>query len=208
MYFFVFDLDHTLLTKNSSVEFCKFLYQKKVFSLKTVFYCLFYYLRHLFFDISLVDLHERLFKKVFHGISLPSLEPYVSEFICLRLNEMIYRPALQELQKAKHLGYRTAILSSSPDFLVQKIAQALGVEECRASKYLVDKEKKFCRIEVMTGACKAFFIGQLDIGKEQVIAYSDSLLDLPFLLAAGDAVVVNPCSKLKKIASRMGWREL
>lgn len=90
-----------------------------------------------------------------------------------------------------------AILSSSPDFLVESIAKRLNIPYWIGTCYRVDQEGQICEIaQVVDGEYKAEFLHQLmrryQLNKEQVTAYSDSLLDLPMMNVAGVKVGVNP----------------
>jgi len=58
----------------------------------------------------------------------------------------------------------------------------------------------------LDGTLKAEIIARFD--SQKTIAFSDSYLDLPFLLRAHIAVAVNPKGKLKKIAKQQRWEIL
>jgi putative phosphoserine phosphatase / 1-acylglycerol-3-phosphate O-acyltransferase len=49
---------------------------------------------------------------------------------------------------------------------------------------------------------------QLGVASSQITAYSDSIWDLPLLLAAGEAVAVRPDRKLRSIARQAEWNIL
>ena len=206
----VFDLDRTIVADNCSFDFCRYLVRRKVLPFSSLLYAFFYYIKHLFFGVNLSDLHKQIFERSLRGRSLESLESNVDPFLQEYLFSQIYPPVLAELRLAQHLGYYTLILSSSPSFLVEKIAQLLGVNEWRATQYAVDKERKLCHItSIMQGNDKAFCVeevaNKLSIGKEKITAYSDSFLDLPLLLAAGSPIAVNPDRKLRRFSQQHQW---
>jgi HAD superfamily hydrolase (TIGR01490 family) len=206
----IFDLDRTIVADNSSLDFCHYLVKKHVLPFSSLIYSFFYYIKHLFFGVNLSDLHNKIFEHSLRGMSLEKLEENVGPFLEEYLFSQIYPPALAELRLAQHLGHYTLILSSSPSFLVEKIAQLLGVNEWRATQYAVDKEKKLCHItSIMQGKDKAFYAqevaSKLSIGKQQITAYSDSFLDLPLLLAAGSPIAVNPDRKLRRFSEANKW---
>ncbi len=195
----VFDLDHTLLRINVSYCFCLYLYRKKILSLIDVAFAAFYYIRHRYLKLSFLDYHSKLFERLLKGKSLNLLNEQADQFIEEILPSYLYPPAFSALKQAEY----TMILSSSPDFLVGKIAKKLGVDKYRATQYLVDKDQKLCKISsVMHGDFKAKAI----MGENgEVAAYSDSILDLPMLLCAKKPVAVNPDRKLKTFALKNGW---
>lgn len=206
----VFDLDRTIVADNCSFDFCRYLVSKKVLPFSSLIYSVFYYIKHVFFGMSLLDLHNSVFEHFLRGMPLETLEENVEPFLQSYLIDQIYSPVLSELRHAQHLGHHTLILSNSPSFLVKKIAQILGVSEWRATEYAVDKEKKLCHItSIMQGEEKASCVqeiaSRLSIQKEQITAYSDSFLDLPLLLSAGKAIAVNPDRKLRRFSKQHQW---
>lgn len=206
----VFDLDRTLVADNCSFDFCRYLVSKKVLPLSCLLYSFFYYIKHLFFGMSLNELHAKVFKRLLRGRPLEKLEANVEPFLKQYLHSRIYLPVIEQLRLAQHLGHYTLILSNSPSFLVKKIAEALCVDEWRATQYAVDKEKKLCHIAcIMQGEEKALCVNEiakkLCIDKEKITAFSDSFLDLPLLLSAGKAVAVNPDRKLRRFCKHHHW---
>jgi HAD superfamily hydrolase (TIGR01490 family) len=207
---FVFDLDKTLIKTNSSFEFCLFLYRKKFFSILYVFRSVLYYLKHRFMGMTLSELHEQIFRRVLKGKDLQMIVSHVKEFVDEWLAQALYMPAIAELRRAQHLGYYTMILSNSPSFIVKIIAERLSVVHWQGTEYAVDKDGKLSKIaRILNGRDKAFyvrdFIKKLGMKKNQVVAYSDSIWDLPLLKAAGHVVVVNPDRKLQKISQKKNW---
>ncbi len=213
MKFSAFDLDKTLLSKNSSFEFCKYLYASRFFSFFFVVRSVFYYIWHLYFGLTLEQLHHRVFKKLLRGIDIGTLSRHVSSFLEQEMENLLYFPALERLRLAQHQGHFTMILSNSPSFLVGAIALRLQVDDWKASEYKVDKDQKLCHIShILHGEAKAFWVRKvsslLGTSEAEITAYSDSHLDLPFLESAGVSVVVNPDSKLKKISKEKNWEEI
>ncbi|MEI8328453.1 MAG: HAD-IB family hydrolase [Chlamydiia bacterium] len=209
----VFDLDRTLIKSNSSFQFCLYLYQKKIFSFLHVIRSCLYYIQHRFLGLSLTELHEKTFKSVLKGMSLNTISMYVKEFVDHWLIDALYIPAICELRRAQHLGYYTLILSNSPSFLVKVIAERLNVTDWKGTEYEVDKDGKLCHIaHVLNGKEKASqvrtVIQKLGLTKNNVTAYSDSVSDLPLLESAGQAVVVNPDRKLKRISQAHNWPKI
>lgn len=206
----VFDLDRTLVSRNCSFDFCRYLVSKKVLPKLSLFSSLVYYFRHQCLGMDLVQLHHNVFNQMLKGRFFPQIEDRVEPFLSDYLTSKMYPPAIARLRLAQHLGNYTLILSNSPSFLVRKIAAFLGVDEWRATEYSVDKEMRLCEIaSIMQGEDKASsaleIAAKLSIPKEEIIAYSDSILDLPLLLTAGKAVAVNPDRKLRQLSITNRW---
>lgn len=208
--FSAFDLDHTLLKENSSYSFGKYLYRQKYISLSDFLFIIRSNIAYKLGMISIKELHHKAFQRLFYGKSLLLVNSWVSNFLDTHLKDLIYPPAIAALHEAKQAGHITAIISSSPSFLVRPISTRLGLTFCQATEYGVDKDNRFCEIAaLMLGEDKALFLekfmSQHSISKKQVTAYSDSILDLPFLLAAGAAVAVNPDRKLRLFCQKHHW---
>jgi len=208
-----FDLDRTLLTVNSSFVFCKHLCKAKILRQREMIRSYRYAIAHRFFGLSLSQLHREVFSSVLYGVPLALLVKYAQAFVDERLNQLVYLPAWERLQWARHRGDYVCILSSSPDFLVQCIAKKLQVDSWEASRYVADDKGNLCAIEhVLLGKGKAWYVQKicerLGILPEKSIAYSDSYLDLPFLRAAGTAIAVNPDSRLLAVANQLGWEKM
>ncbi|MFS8563777.1 MAG: HAD-IB family phosphatase [Rhabdochlamydiaceae bacterium] len=205
-----FDLDKTLLASNSSYEFCRHLYKCKIISFKQLLCCAAYRIGHELSFLSIEELHDKVFKKILLGLPLTTLKKQVPSFLENFLFSSLYLPTVAELFKAQKRGDYTVILSNSPDFLVEPIAQFFQVDEWGATKYTVDKDRRLCKIaKLMEGRNKAAYLLELaihfQISKDAITAYSDSYHDLPFLLEAGCPIAVNPDRKLLKIARLRKW---
>lgn len=209
----VFDLDRTIVADNCSFDFCRYLVSRRILPYSSLLYSLFYFIKHTFFGMSLTHLHSSVFKRLLQGMPLEVIEAQVEPFLSGYLEQRIYSPAMAQLRLAQHLGHYTLILSNSPSFLVEKIAQLLEVNEWRATEYAVDRQRHLCHIaSIMQGEEKASCVEEiarkLSITKENITAYSDSFLDLPLLLAAGTPVAVNPDRKLLRFSKLHHWAVL
>lgn len=209
----VFDLDHTLLKVNSSFALGQYLYRQKVFTLATMCYLVLCYGVHKSGLLSIEKLHKNIFNKFFRGKQLHFIAKHAKEYFENSLNSLFYQPATAKLQAALEQGHFVAILSSSPDFLVQLIAQKLNVHDWRGSSYLVDGSNNFSQLgDLVQGHNKAAYVrshaAYLGIDKHNITAYSDSILDLLFLQSAGQKVAVMPDRKLRKLCHLHQWHIL
>jgi HAD superfamily hydrolase (TIGR01490 family) len=208
-----FDLDCTLLQKNSSFEFCKHLYRKKILSFSALLYSCIYYIRYTYLGLSLTELHQAVFESLLVGLSQKLLAEEALIFAEMHWKSLVYFPAWQRLKSAQHRGDRTIILSNSPDFLVGVFAKKFHVDAWRASEYAVDSKQRLFKIRsILQGDDKACLLREFclnwNIAHEDSTAYSDSILDIAFLQAAGTAVVVSPDASLQQISREAGWEEI
>ena len=206
----VFDLDGTLLKGNSSYKFCQYLYRFNQISSSSLVYAGLCHLRYAYLGMPLIDLHQNLFRKVLSGKTLSTLQQYVEPFLAKILPGALYVPAVCALKEAIHMGHFTVILSNSPSFLVEPIAKFLGVSAWRATEYSLDAKAALHGITtMMKGEEKAQALieiaKRLQVEKENIVAYSDSFSDVPFLMEAGEVVAVQPDKRLRTFAKKQDW---
>lgn len=209
----LFDLDHTLLSVNSSFCFGKYLYRHRFFKASTMLRLIGIYALHKAGILSLKAVHAKTFKLIFFGKDARAIKNLMPSFLDDFLKKHSYFPAVQRLEQAKSEGHLTYILSNSPDFIVGPISDLFKVDGWRATSYEVDALGYFSNItDFVEGVEKANYLNsfarQFNLAKENSIAYSDSFLDLPFLKEAGVAVAVNPDKKLKKYSIKKSWEIL
>lgn len=139
-------------------------------------------------------LHHHIFLRLFYNVKLSDLQQEVDLFL-QNLPQMLYRPVLDRLQP------NSLILSSSPDFLVDPLAQKLGIQG-KGSTYAINSQGYLTHIHsIMDGESKAEILSK----KLPCTYFSDSLLDLAPLLKATQAVVVRPNRSLRRLAKKNGW---
>lgn len=206
----LFDLDHTLLKGNTSFLFGSYLHKKRVFKTWKWVKLAALYLMHKAGFLTLLQLQNKAFKDFFLGRKAESLLPYLKDFIEKDLKKNLYLPTIEKLESAKKENHHIYILSNSPDFVVGKVADYLGVKNWKATEYALNEKGEFSSISLFfEGIDKAEYLKKVrlrfNIEKENSIAYSDSILDLAFLEAAGKAIVVNPDRKLKQVALQNKW---
>lgn len=132
--------------------------------------------------------------------------PYIDSFLDKYLDQLLYLPAIQRLRERLNVG-EVVLLSNSPHFLVQKISKRLGISNIRATEYRVDDKGLLCDIGLlMDGKAKAECLKNFPFSEKE--AYTDSILDLPFLESATIKIAVRPDRKLAKLAHQNGWEKL
>lgn len=214
----VFDLDHTLLTENSSVLFFRFLSERGCFSWWQRLQVMACGLGYKAKCLSMETIHKTIFQRFYAGQPADCFACYLEEF--LHEIPLVCSPVLNAhlhtLQAEKQT--LTALFSASPEMLVGPIARLLGLHLFAGSRYPIkasntrsvyDREGD---IQVVSGQRKAEMLTQLaekhGISLESTVAYSDHEEDLPLLEKAGTAIVVAPSYKLARIARVRGWQIL
>jgi phosphoserine phosphatase len=160
--------------------------------------------------MSLQSLHEVTFNTFLKNKSYDDIKRHVNVFLDKYLVKLFYMPAVLRLQKAISENHYITIYSSSPFFLVGPIADLLKVNEYKSSLYSLNNHNKFEKIKlILDGEKKASYalelMKKLNISKEEVYVYSDSIEDLSLFEISGNKIAVQPGKSLKKIFIENGW---
>ena len=205
----LFDVDNTLLPGEASeVRFFRFLWRRGLVGWSELTRSAVWLARHMP-PLSLHSLRER---KVYLAGKLSSdIESHAQEFC---REEMIGRVSLQgraKLDAHRQAGHQLILVTGAPDFLIEPLAEFLGVPTVFAAK----PEQ---RDSVYTGA----LIPPLPYGRgkrELILTHARAMsLDLPGSYAYGDSPgdqdilelvghpqVVNPIRGMARTAQRLGW---
>lgn len=207
----LFDLDHTLFRCNSSFAFGRYLYKRKIISLWSLLHLAFVYYRCKLGYVTLQQMHEKAFQAFFKGKNIFDISKYIDPWLDADWDKMIRPDLYKELQAHRSNNTYTALLSNSPDFIVGPISKRFLMDDYKGTHYQIDAAGKFAEIGTrLEGQDKAAYILQLNqnlgISKDKVTAYSDSMLDLPFLKEAGTPVCVAPDPKLRVFALENQWK--
>ena len=205
-----FDLDHTLIKKNSSFLFGKFLFKNKKISLSSLF-CLTiaYYLCKIGL-YTLDQLHHYSFESFFKGRDFTEVEVLCRKFLDQNFESLINIQITSILEGFKK-DHIVVILSSSPDFLVRLFAEKLGAHSFCGTSYTYNDQNEFSGLnEIFEGIQKAEYVKKISssfsIKLENLSAFSDSHLDIPFLESVGNPIAVNPTRLLRKYSLLKSWK--
>lgn len=209
----VFDLDKTLLIGTSSFEYSKFLFAHRVIGYRQMMRIMFSYGLHKWGMFSLEEGHEYIFKVIFQGREKETFVADLPRFLDMHLEKMVNPQMKEILKEAQKCGEYTALFSSSPDFVVAAIANRLKINYVESTHYEIDKHGRFVKISrLLNGEGKREALialtKKLQIPLKDVTAYTDSIVDLPLLKTAGNAVCVNPDKELRNVAIKQGWNVL
>lgn len=205
-----FDLDHTLLSANSSYLFCRYLCRKKILPFNCLLFTFGCSVLFRLGFLSIPELHQKAFNYLFKNKNVADVSQWALDFVNQYLDSLIYFPAIEKLKTAQEAGHLTVLLSSSPSFLVEPIAKKLNISLWESTEYAVDADRKFSSIlKLLLGNNKASILNELkkeyQIPNHKTYAFSDSHSDLPFLIASGVAYGVNPDRKLRSICRQKNW---
>lgn len=204
-----FDLDHTLLTCNSSYCYGSYLSRNGLIPFANRISLIWKYALHKLGGVSIEAMHHISFDMLFHNHESQRFLQLAALFLDESFSKMVNQPVMQRLTSAKKNTHFTVLLSSSPHFLVQSFADRFEIDMCHGTKYVLDAGRWTTIEQIINGNTKSAIVKDvcafLEIPLENTTGYSDSHLDLPFLETVGTAVAVNPTTRLKKISQKRNW---
>jgi HAD superfamily phosphoserine phosphatase-like hydrolase len=206
----LFDLDQTLFSCSVALEYYLYLIRAGFLKKATLIAFCEAYVRRCYFNLSIRELHEFIFDAILKQQCSSVFLEQLSPFLDIVFEKHLYYPAYERLQYARHMGYYTAIVTSSPDFIAKAVAKRLNVGRVFATQYSFDELGKFDKItQLVDGQEKARFVEalslELKVALPLITAYSDSFHDIAFLESAGQKVAVKPDKKLKAYCQRHEW---
>jgi HAD superfamily hydrolase (TIGR01490 family) len=206
-----FDMDRTLLRCNSGTLWLRWLRERGEISLYELARASSWLLQY---KLSVLDM-EAVTTKVVAGLrgqSEAELTDKCREFFDAWIQSEVAPKAMQALARHRDEGHVIAILSTSTPYVVEPLARHLGIEHAICTRMNV-ADGRFDGTHVRPacyGAGKvhwaeAFARGHgVDLGRS--FFYTDSYTDLPMLERVGVARVINPDTRLKRHARRVGWQ--
>ncbi|HOZ63315.1 MAG TPA: HAD-IB family hydrolase [Burkholderiaceae bacterium] len=210
----LFDLDHTLLSGDSDVLWCDFLMDKGVLD------------RAEFaprnadmearYKAGTVGLEEfaNFYVGTLAGRSPKDWEPLRQRFLADTIVPRIPRSAVDLVKRHLDAGELVVLTTATNRFLTELTAAYLGIEHLlatdpqlengvftgRTTGILNMREGKVARLQAWLRACDR------QLQDMESTAYSDSINDLPLLLAVNRAVAVDPDALLQEQAVARGWK--
>ncbi|MEE9585261.1 MAG: HAD-IB family hydrolase [Candidatus Brocadiales bacterium] len=205
----VFDIDHTILKKQSSERiFIKYLRQKGIVTTRDIVRFIFTFLTKL---ISLNGIHVKNNKSYLKGKDVKVLEAEATKCFQKEIIPYISTEALKEMQKKKESGYIIVLLSGTLDVLVKQFKEyckadvAIGTNLERVDGQLTGELKSTHAY----GRGKAKLLEDLalkmEIDLKNSYAYADHFSDIKFLSMVGNPVAVNAHLGLRLYAKMNGW---
>lgn len=205
-----FDLDGTLYPGNTSMAFYRYMLKTKAISWKTWPLACLAYIGYRFSFKNITLLHKFVFKHVLSKVHSNNIFKAIPDFIKQVVVPSLRKKLIDKIQKAQAEGHRIALLSSSPDFIVNEIASVLNINLILASSYPIAANGNFAQdIGVIRGENKAHWIDTfLDSNPSynKVLAFSDAMEDLPMLLKADEKYAVCPEKPLLHLSLKNGWQ--
>ena len=170
---------------------------------KTVYY--------LILDVISRTRFNQVFYRNYRGMAVAEVKALSAEMFETSVRPKIFAEAVSQIREHKEQGTAVVLVTGSLDFIVQPIADYLGVDAVLAPQ-LREADGQFTG-ELTTvpliGEEKAkavrSYANRHEISLEESYAYGDSGSDLPMLECVGNPVAVNPGKKFRQKALESGW---
>ena len=203
-----FDLDRTLLRRSSALALAPTFRRRGLISRRQMARAAVWQLMFMLRGAS-AETVKRAAEGgllVLRGYSPKEMQELVVDSMERVLKPLVYAESLDLIKLHRERGEPVYIVSATLQEIVQVIADDLGFDGALGSIVEVEDGKYTGRAtRSLHAEAKARCIRELGSDLEASTAYSDSHTDLPFLEAVGHPVVVNPDSKLRRIAAERGW---
>lgn len=205
-----FDLDETLLAKNSGKVFWDYCLENKIYSPLEMGYLGFSLFKFLVgFDET--EDFVRSWASVFKGWSEEKMQDITRELFASGIKPVIRSAAENEVARHRAAGARTVILSASTRYVCEPVKDHLAMDEALctaldiqngqftgtlASPYIFGEQKYLSALSY----CQE---NGYDLGK--CYYYGDAYTDRFVMEAVGFPVCVSPDKKLRAYAAQKNW---
>ena len=124
----LFDMDHTIVWKNSGLTSIQFARKQGLVPLP---FLLRGVVKIALYKLSLMNIESWYEKnmKILAGLSLQDMERFSHQWFENMVRNSIYREAVQMIKAHEQEGHRIAIISNSPTFFVKPLAEVLGITD-------------------------------------------------------------------------------
>jgi len=145
------------------------------------------------------------------GVSGDRLIELGQEYCDRVLLKHLYPSAIELVEANRKVGLEPVLVTGSPDFIVAPLCRQLEIRDFAANRLIVSHARATGRLAqpVMAADEKAHwcesFARQHNFDLRKCWGYADSYYDLPFLVALGHPVAVNPDRKLRAAAMSRQW---
>ncbi|WP_434381218.1 HAD family hydrolase [Melittangium boletus] len=147
------------------------------------------------------------------GTSEARLRERTAQFYETQVRSQFRPGALRTLDAHRAAGDRLVLLTSSSEYMSELVARELGLAEVLCNRFEVDARGVYTgrlRGELCFGDGKRVHAeacaSRLGVALSDCAFYTDSYSDLPVMEVVGRPVAVHPDRRLRREASRRGWR--
>lgn len=208
----IFDVDFTLTSKETLVQFYKFMIKKNpkfiVYIPRAIFSGLSYILK-----INDEKRTKEIFIRFIRGIKEEDMEATVKEFYNEVLSKIIYSDSINMIKKLKKEGCKIILISASPEFYLNSLYNIKEVDKIigstiRAKEGIYENrmEGENCKGEEKIKRLMAYLKeNNIEVDFKNSYMFSDSLSDLPLFNLVGNPYLINYRKKHESIEI-LNWK--
>lgn len=207
----VFDVDGTLLPRKSMERrFIAHLLRSGCLPWRNVIRQLAGFLSALFSPHPTAAMKAN--KRYLQGLDEDTVRAAARLFIDQKILPALSPSALQTLLACRRSGFRILLLSGSPDFLIEPLQRVLRAEACISTRPELADSRYTGGLPGMHpyGRNKCLllcrFQEQNAVNFRDSCVFADHYSDAHHMVLFGQATAVNPGRRLRRLASRHGWR--
>ena len=205
-----FDVDKTLISENSGSLYMKYRYARGEIGAWDLAKGLGAYLRYKAGILDIAAWTKGMMLQ-FRGQSEAELAAEAAEWFDEMVAETVYPDAARQVQEHLEAGHEVVIVSGATRFVVEPLAERLGVRHILYTR--LEVEDGLFTGRVIEPICfeegKIYWLQQLieerGIELAKSYFYTDSITDLPLLELVGHPVVTNPDPLLYRAALKRHW---
>jgi len=206
----LFDIDGTLIARNSAPLYMKHMRRTGQARRRDVAITLYYVLRY---KLGLLDVERALARSMsfIRGRVEAAVQADAACWYRRELRPYLLPSMASTVVAHRRAGHVTAILTSATRYLAEPLAADLGIDHVLFTG-LVVRDGLFTG-EVVHPVCYGkgkiywaeHFAAAQGVDLARSYFYTDSITDLPLLERVGEPRVVNPDPRLRRTAGRRGW---
>jgi HAD superfamily hydrolase (TIGR01490 family) len=207
----LFDLDRTLVRKDTAGLFMKYEYQLGMTSTCRLLKVTWWRLQYTLGFLSAESVAERVLQW-FRGRSERDLRAHINHWFLQKVLPHISPKAITRVHQHLQAGDLVVMVTAATRFASERVAQHFGIQHIVCTDLHVADGKltgeAYFPLCFGTGKveCIQRFLAEQGIKDLQhAVFYTDSITDLPLLEAAQQQVIINPDPRLKRIAKKRGW---
>ncbi|MFK7988740.1 MAG: HAD family hydrolase [Sandaracinaceae bacterium] len=205
-----FDVDRTLLAINSGRRYVRWQVSEGRLGLRDMARMSYWTMQY---TLGVLDAPRvsRNAARTIEGIDEETYRARCADWVRREVIDQVTHEGRAEVARRRDEGYVCALLTTSSPYIVDPIAEELEVAHVLSSQLAVREGRftghvveplcygpgKVTRAEAWAAAHR------VDLAAS--VFYTDSISDLPMLERVGEARVINPDPRLRRVASRRGW---
>jgi HAD superfamily hydrolase (TIGR01490 family) len=206
----LFDMDKTVLRIDSALNWMRYEYRRGRTTKRGLARAVYW---SLLYRAALLDM-ERLATRLTEAIAGQDAEEMAAacaHWYSTEIAHQVASDARRAIDRHRANGELVVLATGSSQFAAEAVARGLGIDHVLCSRIEVVGGRFTGRLSAMGfGAHKVTqaeqFAAEHRVDLQASTFYSDSYNDLPLLQRVGSAVAVNPDTRLRRHARRVGWR--